>query len=43
MAIRYGYQRFDTTVMAVVIAVLIAMVCLVQFAGDYAVRRLRAR
>jgi len=43
MAIRYGYQRFDTTVMAVVIAVLVAMVCLVQFAGDAAVRRLRAR
>jgi D-methionine transport system permease protein len=43
MAIRYGYQRFDTTVMAVVIAVLIALVCLVQLAGDTAVRRLRAR
>jgi D-methionine transport system permease protein len=43
MAIRYGYQRFDTTVMAVVIAVLIALVCLVQFVGDTAVRRLRAR
>lgn len=43
MAIRYGYQRFDTTVMAVVLVVLIAMVCLVQFAGDFAVRRLRAR
>ena len=43
MAIRYGYQRFDTTVMAVVIVVLIAMVCLVQFAGDHAVQRLRAR
>jgi D-methionine transport system permease protein len=43
MAIRYGYQRFDTTVMAVVIAVLIVMVCLVQFAGDTVVRRLRAR
>jgi D-methionine transport system permease protein len=43
MAIRYGYQRFDTTVMAVVIAVLIALVCVVQFVGDTAVRRLRAR
>jgi len=43
MAIRYGYQRFDTTVMAAVLAVLIAMVCLVQFAGDATVRRLRAR
>jgi D-methionine transport system permease protein len=43
MAIRYGYQRFDTTVMVAVLAVLIAMVCLVQFAGDVTVRRLRAR
>jgi len=43
MAIRYGYQRFDTTVMAVVIAVLIALVCLIQFIGDLIVRRLRAR
>jgi len=43
VAIRYGYQRFDTTVMTVVIAILIALVCLVQLAGDSAVRRLRAR
>ena len=43
VAIRYGYQRFDTTVMADVIAILVAMVCGVQFAGDAAVRRLRAR
>lgn len=43
MAIRYGYQRFDTTVMLAVLVVLIATVCLVQFAGDTAVRRLRAR
>lgn len=42
VAIRYGYQRFDTTVMVVVIAILIALVCVVQFAGDTAVRRLRA-
>lgn len=43
MAIRYGYQRFDTTVMLVVIAILILLVSAVQFTGDYAVRRLRAR
>lgn len=43
LAIRYGYQRFDTTVMAAVIVVLIALVCVVQFAGDVAVRRLSAR
>ena len=43
VAIRYGYQRFDTTVMSVVIAMLIVLVCLVQVAGDSVVRRLRAR
>ena len=43
LAIRYGYQRFDTTVMIAVIVVLIALVSLVQFAGDWWVRRLRAR
>jgi D-methionine transport system permease protein len=43
LAIRYGYQRFDTTVMAVVIVVLVVLVCLVQYAGDLVVRRLRAR
>ena len=43
MAIRYGYQRFDTTVMLAVIAVLIAMVMSVQFIGDRAVRALSDR
>lgn len=43
MAIRYGYQRFDTTVMLAVIVVLIAMVTIVQLAGDFAVQRLRNR
>ncbi|MDM0029960.1 methionine ABC transporter permease [Variovorax saccharolyticus] len=43
LAIRYGYQRFDTTVMAVVIAILIALVCLIQFAGDRYVRWLKER
>lgn len=43
LAIRYGYQRFDTAVMIAVIVVLIAMVTIVQFAGDYTVRHLRNR
>lgn len=43
IAIRYGYQRFDTTVMAVVIVVLIGLVSLVQWVGDFSVRRLKAR
>ena len=43
MAIRYGYERFDTTVMVAVIVILLVMVCLVQFAGDRYVRYLRSR
>lgn len=34
LAIRYGYQRFDTQVMVIVIIMLIALVTLVQFTGD---------
>ncbi|SDV48998.1 methionine ABC transporter permease [Chitinasiproducens palmae] len=43
IAIRYGYQRFDTLVMFVVIAILIVLVCGVQFIGDRWVRALRCR
>ncbi len=43
LAIRYGYQRFDTQVMLVVIAVLIALVTVVQVAGDTYVRWLKNR
>jgi D-methionine transport system permease protein len=43
LAIRYGYQRFDTTVMVTVIALLIAIVTAVQFVGDRLVRRLAQR
>lgn len=43
LAIRYGYQRFDTQVMLVVIAVLIALVTIVQVAGDGYVRWLKNR
>lgn len=43
VAIRYGYQRFDTTVMAEVIVILIVMVSALQFAGDRLARRLDRR
>jgi hypothetical protein len=43
VVIRYGYQRFDTQVMAIVIVILVSLVCLIQFAGDFLVRRLRER
>ncbi|GAB2894288.1 ABC transporter permease [Paraburkholderia jirisanensis] len=43
LAIRYGYQRFDTTVMVTVIVLLIVIVTAVQFTGDWLVRRLSRR
>ncbi|CAN0628167.1 L-methionine/D-methionine ABC transporter membrane subunit [Burkholderia multivorans] len=43
LAIRYGYQRFDTTVMTTVIVILIALVSAVQFTGDRLVRLLTRR
>ncbi|MDT3720621.1 methionine ABC transporter permease [Pseudomonas oryzihabitans] len=43
LAIRYGYQRYDTQVMAVVIVILVVLVCGIQFIGDRYVRYLRAR
>lgn len=43
IAIRYGYQRFDTQIMVLVIVLLIALVCSVQFVGDRWVRHLRSR
>ncbi|HVI88892.1 MAG TPA: methionine ABC transporter permease [Dongiaceae bacterium] len=38
LAIRYGYQRFETGVMVAVIIVLIALVSLIQAIGDRAAR-----
>lgn len=43
LAIRYGYQRFDTTVMVAVIAVLILLVSGLQFTGDRLAARLNKR
>ncbi len=43
LAIRYGYQRYDTQVMLCVIAILIVLVCGIQYLGDRYVRLLRAR
>lgn len=40
LAIRYGYQRFDATVMIVTIVVLILLVQLIQITGDTIARRL---
>jgi D-methionine transport system permease protein len=38
LAIRYGYQRFETSVMIAVIVVLIALVALIQTGGDWLAR-----
>lgn len=43
LAIRYGFQRYETDVMLAVIAILIALVCLIQYAGDRYALRLRSR
>ncbi|MGW0587251.1 methionine ABC transporter permease [Streptosporangium sp. NPDC002607] len=40
LAIRYGYQRFETTLMIVTVVVLVAVVQLVQSLGDSVARRL---
>ncbi|KQV30771.1 ABC transporter permease [Rhizobium sp. Root1203] len=40
LAIRYGYQRFETAVMVAVVAVLIVLVCGIQWLGDRFVTRL---
>ncbi len=34
LAIRYGYQRFDSTVMLVTVAILVMLVQLIQWLGD---------
>ena len=43
LAIRYGYQRFETGVMVAVVAVLVTLVACIQFVGDRLVRRLDHR
>ena len=43
LAIRYGFQRFDTAVMVAVIAVLIVLVCGIQWLGDRLVARIDKR
>jgi D-methionine transport system permease protein len=40
MAIRYGYQRFETNVMIVVVLVLVGLVCAMQGIGDRVAARL---
>ncbi|AGS24115.1 methionine ABC transporter permease protein MetI (plasmid) [Rhizobium etli bv. mimosae str. Mim1] len=43
LAIRYGYQRFETNVMIAVVAVLVILVCGIQWLGDRLVAKLNHR
>lgn len=43
LAIRYGYQRFETSVMVAVVIVLIILVCGMQWLGDRLATRLDRR
>lgn len=43
LAIRYGYQRFQTDVMVVTVLVLIVLVQLLQMIGDKLVRHFFSR
>ncbi len=43
LAIRYGYQRFETGVMIAVVIVLIVMVCGIQWLGDRLMARIDHR
>ncbi|MEH0543206.1 ABC transporter permease [Streptomyces sp. B21-105] len=43
IAVRYGYQRFQTDLMWITVAVLAVVISLIQFAGDYAASFLHRR
>lgn len=43
LAIRYGYQRFDTKVMIITVILLIVLVQIVQWIGDTIARQMRKR
>jgi D-methionine transport system permease protein len=43
LAVRYGYQRFETQLMWVTVAILAVVISVIQFAGDVAARALSHR
>ncbi|OIJ86871.1 ABC transporter permease [Streptomyces sp. MUSC 14] len=43
LAVRYGYQRFETQMMWITVAILAVAISLIQFAGDFAARSLYRR
>jgi D-methionine transport system permease protein len=43
VAVRYGYERFETGVMVATVVVLVVLVQLIQMLGDLVARRLSRR
>ncbi|MFB7780331.1 methionine ABC transporter permease [Streptomyces bauhiniae] len=43
LAVRYGYQRFETGLMWITVGILAVVISLIQFAGDFAARSLHGR
>ncbi len=43
LAIRYGYQRYQTDVMLICVALLIVVVQILQFGGDFAAKKLNKK
>ncbi|MFJ2831134.1 methionine ABC transporter permease [Streptomyces sp. NPDC087263] len=43
IAIRYGYQRFETELMWITVGILAVVISVIQFVGDYAARGLHRR
>lgn len=43
LAVRYGYQRFETGLMWVIVAILAVVITVIQFAGDLVARSLHSR
>ena len=41
LAIRFGYQRYDTTLMIAIVVVLIVLVQIIQSSGNEIARRIR--
>jgi D-methionine transport system permease protein len=43
LAIRYGYQRYQTDVMLICVAILVVLVQILQFGGDYTAKKLNRK
>lgn len=43
LAVRYGYQRFETELMWITVGILAVVISIIQFIGDYAARGLHRR